>query len=394
MTERDIFLRHIGQTSRSPLLLHIERAENIYLYGADGKRYIDLCSGVSVSNLGHNHPQVVRAVKEQVDKYMHLMVYGELVESPQVKFAKLLVDNLPGKLNTVYFVNSGSEAIEGAMKLAKRYTNRYEIVSFWNAYHGSTHGALSLMGDLDFTRAFRPLLPGIVRLDFGNLDQLEEITERTAAVVVEPVQAEAGVVIPSREYMQALRKRCDETGCLLIFDEVQTGFGRTGKLFAFEHFDVVPDILVIAKAAGGGMPIGAFIADKKIMDSLSENPPLGHITTFGGHPVSAAAGYAALRVLLEQGIINDVERKGRRFVELLQDHPTIEQMRAIGLLIGVRLKSPAALDKAMDKLLEQGLMTDRFLFARDMFRIGPPLIITDEQIEEIAGLIRKALDKV
>jgi len=394
MTERDIFLRHIGQTSRNPLLLHIERAENIYLYGADGKRYIDLCSGVSVSNLGHNHPQVVRAVKEQVDKYMHLMVYGELVESPQVKFAKLLVDNLPGKLNTVYFVNSGSEAIEGAMKLAKRYTNRYEIVSFWNAYHGSTHGALSLMGDLDFTRAFRPLLPGIVRLDFGNLDQLEEITERTAAVVVEPVQAEAGVVIPSREYMQALRKRCDKTGCLLIFDEVQTGFGRTGKLFAFEHFDVVPDILVIAKAAGGGMPIGAFIADKKIMDSFSENPPLGHITTFGGHPVSAAAGYAALRVLLEQGIINDVERKGRRFVELLQDHPAIEQMRAIGLLIGVRLKSPAALDKAMDKLLEQGLMTDRFLFARDMFRIGPPLIITDGQIEEIVCLIRKALDEV
>ncbi len=394
MTERDIFLRHIGQTSRNPLLLHIERAENIYLYTPEGKRYIDLCSGVSVSNLGHNHPAIVKAVKEQVDKYMHLMVYGELVESPQVRYAKLLTDNLPPQLNSVYFVNSGSEAIEGAMKLAKRFTGRYEIVSFYNAYHGSTHGALSIMGDPDFTSAFRPLVPGIRRLHFGNLQELEQITDKTAAVIVEPVQAEAGVVVPSVEYMQALRRRCDEVGCLLVFDEVQTGFGRTGKLFAFEHFDVVPDILVIAKAAGGGMPLGAFVSSKEIMDTLSVNPALGHITTFGGHPVSAAAGHAALKTLLQEQLPDIANEKGKKFVGLLQDHPQIAEMRQIGLLIGVRLHSPDALNKAMERLLANGLMTDRFLFAPDMFRIGPPLIISDGQIEEIARLIRKSLDEI
>ncbi len=392
MNERELFLRHVGQTNRSPMLLNIKSADNIYLYDDQDNRIIDLCSGVSVSNLGHNHPRVVQAVKEQVDKYMHLMVYGELIESPQIRYAKLLVDNLPPKLDSVYFVNSGSEAIEGAMKLAKRFTGRYEIISFWNSYHGSTHGAMSILGDLNFTRAFRPLLPNITRLNYGKIEELERITQKTAAVVIEPIQAEAGVVVPSKEYMQALRRKCDETGCLLIFDEVQTGFGRTGKLFAFEHFEIVPDILVIAKAAGGGMPLGAFISSKKIMDSLSENPPLGHITTFGGHPVSAAAGYAALKVLLDEKIIDTVAAKGQKFIDLLKDHPKIKNIHGIGLLIGVQLHSPEELNKFMDILVKNGLMTDRFLFAKDMFRIGPPLIINDAQILEIVEILKRSLD--
>ncbi len=394
MNERNIFLKHVGQTTRKPLLLHIDRAENIYLYDTNGKRYIDLCAGVSVSNLGHKHPRVVEAVKKQIDRYMHLMVYGEFIESPQVRYAKLLVDNLPASLNSVYFVNSGSEAIEGAIKLAKRYTGRSEIVSFWNAYHGSTHGALSILGDTDFTRAFRPLLPDIRRLHFGNMDELQQITDRTAAVVVEPVQAEAGVVVPSPEYMKRLRERCSEVGCLLIFDEVQTGFGRTGRLFAFEHFDVVPDILVIAKAAGGGMPLGAFISDKAIMDTLAYKPALGHITTFGGHPVSCAAGMEALKVILEENIIADVQRKGQMFIDLLKDHPKIKDIHGIGLIIAVKLESEDYLTRFMDRLVDNGLVTDVFLFARDSFRIGPPLIITDEQIKEIVTLIRKTLDEV
>ncbi len=394
MREREIFLRHVGQTSRKPLLLHIDRAENIYLYDTQGKRYIDLCSGVSVSNLGHRHPAVVSAVRDQVERYMHLMVYGEMIESPQVQYAKLLVDNLPQSLNSVYFVNSGSEAIEGAMKLAKRYTGRFEIVSFWNAYHGSTHGALSIMGDLNFTRAFRPLLPDIRRLDFGVEDQISQITHKTAAVVVEPIQAEAGVIVPSKQYMQALRRRCDEVGCLLIFDEVQTGFGRTGRLFAFEHFDVVPDILVVAKAAGGGMPLGAFISDKKIMDTLTYRPALGHITTFGGHPVSCAAGKAALEVILQQNLPEQAQQKGQKFINLLKDHPKIKDIHGIGLLISVQLQDEDYLNRFMDRLVDNGLVTDVFLFARDSFRIGPPLIITDEQIEEIVAIIRRTLDEV
>ncbi len=394
MNNREIFLRHVGQTSPSPMLVEIEKAENIYLYSPDGKRYIDLCSGVSVSNLGHGHPRVVEAVKKQVDKYMHLMVYGEIVESPQVQFAKLLTDNLPGTLDSVYFVNSGSEAIEGAMKLAKRYTGRSEIISFWNAYHGSTHGALSILGDLDFIRAFRPLLPDIRRINFMNFDDLEQITEQTAAVVVEPIQAEAGVIVPSKEYLQALRKRCDETGCMLIFDEVQLGFGRTGKLFAFEHFDVVPDILVIAKAAGGGMPLGAFVAGKKVMDTLTYNPALGHITTFGGHPVSCAAALESLRVLLEENIIADVERKGQLFIDLLKDNPKIKSIGGKGLILAVELEDEENLSRFMQKAVENGLITDVFLFARNKFRIGPPLIIRDEQIEEIVQIIEKTLDRI
>jgi len=394
MNQRQFFLQHIGQTTRKPLLLHIEKAENIYLFSTDGKRYIDLCSGVSVSNLGHSHPKVINAIKEQVERYTHLMVYGEFIETPQILYAQLLIKNLPKSLNSVYFVNSGSEAIEGAIKLAKRFTGRTEIVSFWNAYHGSTHGALSILGDLNFTRAFRPLLPDIRRLSFGVMQDLEQISEKTAAVVIEPIQAEAGVVIPTKEYMQALRQRCNDLGCLLIFDEVQTGFGRTGTLWAFEHFDVVPDILVIAKAAGGGMPLGAFISDKKIMDTLSYNPALGHITTFGGHPVSCAAGKTALQVILEQKLIEQAQNKGELFIKLLKHHPKIKSIHGIGLLLAVRLENQDYLTRFMDKLLDNGLVTDVFLFARDSFRIGPPLIITEKQIQEIANIILKTLDQV
>ncbi len=392
MNQREIFLNNMGQTSLSPLLIEVEKAEGIYLYGPNGKKYIDLCSGVSVSNLGHNNPQVIKAIKRQLDRYMHIMVYGEIIQSPQTQYAKLLTDNLPEKLNTVYFVNSGSEAIEGAMKLAKRYTGRYEIISFWNAYHGSTHGALSLYGNLEFTRAFRPLLPGIKRLSFNNIEDLEQISENTAAVVIEPIQAEAGVIIPSIEFMQQLRKRCDQTGCLLIFDEVQTGFGRTGKLFAFQHFNIIPDILVIAKAAGGGLPLGAFIANREIMLSLAQNPALGHITTFGGNPVSCTAGYETLKILLQSDYISSAQEKGQLFIDLLKYHPKILDIHGIGLLIAVKLESEQFAAKFVRKLADNGLITDRFLFAPDSFRIGPPLTISNDQIHEIVEIIIHTLD--
>ncbi|WP_372756139.1 aspartate aminotransferase family protein, partial [Labilibaculum sp.] len=321
ITNRQLFLQHVATTSDFPIALEIERAEGIYMYSPEGKPYLDLVSGVSVSNLGHGHPRVRQAIKDQVDKYMHLMVYGEFIETPQVKLAKLLADNLPGNLNSVYFVNSGSEANEGAMKLAKRYTGRSEIIHFTRSYHGSTHGALSVLCDEEMKNAFRPLLPDIRMIEFGELADLDQITERTACVILEPIQSEGGMIIPSKEYIQTLRKRCTEMGALLIFDEVQMGFGRTGKLFAFEHFDVVPDILCLAKSMGGGMPIGAFISSKEILDSFKSKPMLGHITTFGGHPVCCAAANAALEVLLEENIVADVQRKGELFVSLLKDHP-------------------------------------------------------------------------
>ena len=339
ITNRQLFLQHVATTSDFPIGLEIEKAEGIYMYDPSGKPYLDLVSGVSVSNLGHGHPKVRQAVKDQVDKYMHLMVYGEFIETPQVQLAKLLTDHLPDNLNSVYFVNSGSEANEGALKLAKRYTNRSEIIAFKNAYHGSTHGALSILGDEKMKNAYRPLLPDIRFLEFGNLEQLEQISEKTACVILEPIQSEGGMIIPSKEFIQSLRKICTEKGALLIFDEVQMGFGRTGKLFAFEHFDVVPDILCLAKAMGGGMPIGAFVSDKKILDAFKNKPMLGHITTFGGHPVCCAAAKAAFEVLLEEKIVADVQRKGELFVRLLKNHPLVKGFRQLGLFIAVELES-------------------------------------------------------
>lgn len=390
VSKRQLFFQHIGQTSPQPIGLEIEKAKGIYLYGADGKTYIDLVSGVSVSNLGHNNPKIVNAVKEQADKYMHLMVYGEYVEAPQVIFAKKLIDVLPKQLNNLYYVNSGSEAIEAALKLAKRYTGRREIVAFRNAYHGSTHGALSI-GDESLKNAYRPLLPEVRFLDFNAEEQLQQITNQTACVVIEPIQAEGGCILPKNDFHKKLKQRCNEVGALLIFDEIQMGFGRTGKLFAFEHFGVVPDILCLAKAMGGGMPIGGLISDKKILDTFTFNPMLGHITTFGGHPVSAAAGLAAFEILTESDIITKVEAKGKRFEDALKDLTQIKEIRRIGLFMAVELYDEAAFQSYMKKGMELGLINDPFLFYPKTFRISPPLTISDEEIEQAIALIKKAL---
>lgn len=390
MNQRELFFKHLGLPAANPIALHIEKADNIYLYDTEGNKIIDLCAGVSVSNLGHNHPAVIKAVKEQIENYMHIHVYGELLQTPQVQFAKLLADNLHEKLSATYLVNSGSEANEGAIKLAKRYTGRAEVISFKNAYHGSTCGALSVLGDEYFKRSFRPLMPAVKFIEFNNEDMLCAITEKTACVIVEPVQAEAGVVLPENDYLKKLRKKCDETGVLLIFDEVQTGFGRTGRLFAHQKYDVLPDIMTIAKAMGGGMPIGAFVSSREIMDSLKSNPVLGHITTFGGHPVSAAAALANLKTLIDEKIIEDVDRKGRVFLEKLK-HTKIKNIRGAGLLFAVELQSAETVNKFIENAAKIGLITDAFLFASNMFRIGPPLIISDNQINEVVEKILQAL---
>ncbi|MFO7938584.1 MAG: aspartate aminotransferase family protein [Bacteroidales bacterium] len=392
LTNRQLFLQHVGQTSDQPLMLEIERAEGIYMYDNHGQQYIDLISGVSVNNIGHRHPAVIEAVERQMEKYMHLMVYGEMVQSPQVKLAKYLTDLLPASLDAVYFVNSGSEAIEGALKLAKRVTGRPHIKAFQHAYHGSTQGALSILGDEEMKNAFRPLLPGIEKLEFNNFSSLESIDRNTACVVVEPIQAEAGIIEPQNDFLQALRKRCDQVGALLIFDEVQTGLGRTGKLFAFEHYEVVPDIITLAKGLGGGMPIGAFVAPKTIMDTLKTNPMLGHITTFGGHPISCAASLASIKVIHEEHLAQKAEVKGQRFREKLQ-HRAIHHIRGKGLFLAIELNDNALLKRFMEAAFEEHLIMDWFLFSDTAFRIAPPLIIDNYQIDEIVKKILTALDR-
>jgi len=394
ISHRQLFFQHIGQTSQAPIALEIVKAEGIYMFDEKGKKYIDLVSGVSVNNVGHRHPKVVKAVKDQLDKYMHLMVYGEYIQSPQVKYAELLTKQLPDKLNSVYFVNSGSEAIEGAMKLAKRYTGRPEIIAFKNAYHGSTHGALSLMNDENLTQAFRPLVPGISFLDFNAVSQLNRITEHTAAVIIEAVQAEGGILPAEDDFMKKLRKRCNETGTLLIIDEIQTGFGRTGKLFAFEHYNIVPDIICLAKGMGGGMPIGAFVSDKKIMNSLTYNPMLGHITTFGGHPVSAAGALASLEVIIENNLSKEANRKGKIYINALKNHPKVKSIRGKGLFLAFELEGEGSVEKVINKGIELGFISDAFLFDNTRFRIAPPLTITNNEIFESVELIKKALDKL
>jgi len=393
ITNRQIFLQHLAQTSDSPLMLEIERAEGLYLLDVSGKRYLDLISGISVSNLGHRHPKVISAIEEQLKKYMHLMVYGEFVETPQTQFAKLLTDNLPPQLNSVYFTNSGTEATEGALKLAKRFSNRSEIVSFRNSYHGSTQGALSVLGDENFRNAFRPLIPGNRLLHFNHEDDLLLITEETAAVIAEPVQAEAGVVIPHHKFLQQLRKRCDDTGALLILDECQTGMGRTGTLWCFDQLEIIPDILLLAKSLGGGMPLGAFIANHEMMNSLSNNPALGHITTFGGHPVSCAAGHAAMKVLLEENLIRDVEEKKNLFIELLH-HSAIKSVRAAGLLMAIEFESETINKKTIAECIQRGVITDWFMFAPRCMRIVPPLIISEEEIQNACSIILQSIDSI
>jgi len=335
---RQLFLDHLAPTSEFPLLLEIEKAEGVYLYDTANKQYIDLIAGIGVSSLGHRHPNVVEAIKHQTDKYLHTMVYGEYVLSPQVELATYLSSLLPFNLNSVYFTNSGAEATEGAMKLAKRYTGKYEIIAAKNAYHGSTQGAASLMSDPFFNQAYRPLLPGIDFIEFNNFDDINKINHQTAAVILEPVQAENGIHVPNENYLSAIRKKCDETNTLLIFDEIQTGCGRTGKMFAFEHYNVVPDILLLAKGLGGGMPIGAFISSKEIMQSFSKNPLLGHITTFGGHPVSCSAALATLQTIQNQSIYKTVPSKTELFIQLLQ-HPLIKEVRYLGMMMAIELES-------------------------------------------------------
>jgi acetylornithine/succinyldiaminopimelate/putrescine aminotransferase len=360
-------------------MLEIEKAEGVYMYGPSGEKYLDLISGVSVSNTGHRHPKVVEAVKQQVDSYLHLMVYGEMIQNPQVKYAERLAGILPRGLDNIYFVNSGSEAVEGALKLAKRYTGRSRIIYFSNSYHGSTHGALSVQGSETYRNVFRPLLPDTIQIDFNDFKSLNNIDEHTACVIVEPVQGEAGVIFPEKGFLEEIRNKCTSHGALLIFDEVQTGFGRTGTMFAIDRFDVVPDILVLAKALGGGMPLGAFISSREIMSSLINNPKLGHITTFGGHPVCCASGLASLEVIIGEKLAESCASKSALFKKELR-HSLITCIRGEGLLLAVQLKSPEYVHYAISHAPEYGLVLDYFLFCNDAFRIAPPLIINEDEI--------------
>jgi acetylornithine/N-succinyldiaminopimelate aminotransferase len=386
MNQRELFFRHVAQTSAAPLALEIVKAEGSRLWDADGKEYIDLIAGISVCNVGHRHPRVIKAIRKQLDDYLHILVYGEMIESPQVQYAKLITDHLPGSLNSVYFTNSGAEAVEGAMKLAKRVTGRTQVIAFNQSYHGSTQGALSIIGDEYWRRAFRPLLPDILHLEHNAMEAIEAITERTACVIAEPVQAERGVYTPSKAWMQALRKKCTETGTLLVLDEIQTGFGRTGTLWAFEQFNITPDMLLLGKALGGGMPLGAFISGKGIMSYLTDNPVLGHITTFGGHPVCCAAGGAALKVLLKETLVQEVKKKEALFIKLLQ-HPAIKTVRSNGLMIAVEFDSYETNKRVIDRCIAEGVLTDWFLFAANCLRIVPPLTISPKEIKRACKVI-------
>jgi acetylornithine/N-succinyldiaminopimelate aminotransferase len=389
-TLRELFLLNNAQTTGFPLLLQFERAAGVYMYDKDGRAFVDLISGIGVSNLGHGHPKVIAAIKEQLDKYMHLMVYGEYVQTPQVRFAEKLISLLPENLQSVYFTNSGAEAVEGALKLAKRFTGRSQVVAFKDSYHGSTHGALSVMGNEEFKQAYRPLLPGVSFARFNNFEELALISRQTAAVIVETVQGEAGVRVPDAAYLQALRARCDETGALLVLDEIQAAFGRTGKLFAFEHYGIQPDILLLAKALGGGMPLGAFIASNEVMSAFKDNPILGHITTFGGHPVCCAAGLAALEALLEENLVNGVAGKAELFRRLLV-HPVIKELRGEGLMLALEFESFDLNKKIIDRCIASGVITDWFLHCSNSMRIAPPLIISNQQIEQACAIILESI---
>jgi acetylornithine/N-succinyldiaminopimelate aminotransferase len=391
MTNRQIFLQHVGQTSQTPLCLEIVQAQGSKMIDVLGKEYIDLIAGISVCNVGHCHPKVVAAIQQQAAKFLHIMVYGELVESPQVAYAKALTQKLPATLNSVFYTASGSEATEGAMKLAKRYTRRTQIISFKNSYHGSTQGALSIMGDEYWKNAFRPLLPDTLQLRYNNFDDLQCITTKTACVVAETIQAEAGVLPPLHGWLTALRNRCTQTGTLLVLDEIQCAFGRNGTLWAFEQFNVVPDILLLGKALGGGMPLGAFVADKNMMDTLSYQPVLGHINTFGGHPVSCAAGLAAFEVLFSENILAQVKQKELLFISYL-NHPLIKKINSVGLMMAIEFDSFDTNKKIIDLLIEQGVFTDWFLFASNCLRIAPPLVITNDEISTACTAIIAVLN--
>lgn len=393
ISQKELFYSYLAQTSPEPLELEIEKAEGLHLIDKNGKKYLDLISGISVSNVGHSHPRIIQAVQQQAEKYMHLMVYGEYIQAPQTQLAEAICKLLPEELNNIYFVNSGSEAIEGALKLAKRHTGRTEIISFENAYHGSSHGALSIMGNEEFKNNFRPLLPQTKVLAYNNFEQLENITENTACVVIEAFQAEAGIIVPSDGYIRAVRQRCDATGALMIVDEVQTGFGRTGTFFGFEQHNIVPDIITLAKGMGGGMPIGAFVSKKDIMQSLTHHPVLGHITTFGGHPVSAAASLACLSIIEENQLRKPIPENSALFKSLLI-HDKIVETRGIGYFLCIEFENQEFNFAVIKKCIEKGLITDWFLFNDKCLRIAPPLTIDEENIRMSCKIILDSIQEV
>lgn len=391
MNTRQLFQQHLAQTSPEPVGLHITSAKGNYLTDVEGKQYIDLIGGISVCNVGHGHPKVIEAIKNQAEQYLHVMVYGELVQTPQLAFAQKLTDHLPGQLNSVYFTNSGAEACEAALKLARRITGRPGIVAAHNSYHGHTMGALSVMGSEYWRNAFRPLLPGVQHYTYNSQEFIDAIDEQTGCVLIETVQSEAGIIAPDQAWLMALRERCTQKGALLIMDEIQAGFGRTGKLWGFEHYNIVPDILLLGKALGGGMPMGAMIAGRELMLHFTHSPVLGHMTTFGGHPLCCAAGLAAMEALLEEELTEQVSAKEQLFHTLLV-HPKIKTIRSKGLLMAVALENNAAVLTALQKCLEQGVFSDWFLFADNCIRIAPPLTITHEEIRTACARILTCLD--
>lgn len=392
--EKDFFLNHLAQTNERPFLLQVERGKGIYIYDKSGAVFMDMIAGVAVNNIGHCHPKVISAIKNQLDKHLHVMVYGEFVQEAQNEFGKTLLELLPEKLNCVYTVNSGTEANEAAIKLAKRKTGRMEMIAFSGAYHGSTNGSLSISSNEVKKQAYRPLLPEVRFLEWNNIDQLKNITTNTAGVIIETIQGDAGVRIPSKEFMSHLRKRCYEVGSLLIFDEIQCGMGRTGKIFAFEHFGITPDILTLGKALGGGMPVGALVSSKEIMSVFTNNPMLGHITTFGGHPVICAAARTTLEVLKTEINLAEVERLGLLIETKLISHTSIKAIRRIGLMFAFDMESGEIVTKLVEKCMEKGLITFWFLSNPHSFRLSPPLNITEDQVNEATKLILEALDEI
>ena len=402
MTLRKYFLKHVGQTSPSPLMIEVAKAEGVFFHTPEGKRYFDLISGVSVSNVGHNNPHVVEAVQKQAADYMHVMVYGEMVERPQVRYAARIAEEVArgfdfqeGKaLDSLYFVNSGAEAVEVALKLAKRCTGRTEMISCLDAYHGSTHGALSMLGGEEQKNAFRPLLPDVRQIRYNNFDDIALITGRTACILIEPVQGEAGVRPPLPGYLEAVRERCDKTGAMLIFDEIQTGFGRSGGLFAFMKHGVRPDIVCLGKAFGGGMPLGGVLAPQSLTETFTHHPALGHITTFGGHPVCCAAGLAAFEQIVGQRLWENAQQMGALYERILAPHPAVKEIRRSGLLLAVELGCSERMFAAMKRFAEEGILSDWFLFCDTAFRISPPLTITEAEVRESCNIITDILTRI
>lgn len=391
---RTTFLRHVGQTSPEPDGFEVSHGEGIFLFDLNGNRFIDCISGIAVSSLGHGHPRIKDAIRKQLDLHLHTMVYGEHVQIPQVALAEKLAQMLPAELNCAFFTSSGTEAVEGALKAAKKYTSRYEIIACHHAYHGSTAGAESLRSDLAHIAGARPLVPGVKHIDFNDFDDLDNISDHTAAIIIEPVQGEAGAIVPSAGYLQAVRKRCHETGTLLIFDEIQTGMGRTGSMWAFQQEEVIPDILLLAKAFGGGLPLGAFISSQKIMKVLSQDPILGHLTTFGGHPLSCAAGLEAINILVENNLPTRAALFEKIIRKQLEQHKALHEIRGRGLMLALELQNKENLFPAVKACRNEGLLVDWFLFNDRSMRLAPPLIINEEEVNLVCAKLNSALDSL